>query len=281
MANNSNLYQEQILTIDDGPSSILHTPPNILTSNHIHHSILQHYHYSQSPHNTQQQQQNQGWKEQCHQEYQHFYQSHQYNDPLKFQPQQQQTHSLSNNIVNRYVDCEESTATVSFWKAFNNTVQSDSAEKQKHERCLVSDNNFGELEAVYKYKLGRNHQAAFIEKHDDSKRKARKKRRKKRLKEEMSMMNRFFKRLTKSMVNHQEVLQNKLLEVIERMEKERIEREENWRREENEIYEREAIVNARERDLAKLRQCSIVSNIEKITGRRFNMCVTMPSSSSS
>jgi hypothetical protein len=116
MANNSTLYQEQNLTIDDGPSSILHTPPNILTTNHIHHSILQHYHhhYSQSPHNTQQQQ-NQGWKEQCHQEYQHFYQSHQYNDPLKFQPQQQQTHSLSNNIVNRYVDCEESTATVSFW----------------------------------------------------------------------------------------------------------------------------------------------------------------------
>ncbi|GAU26703.1 hypothetical protein TSUD_314800 [Trifolium subterraneum] len=65
------------------------------------------------------------------------------------------------------------------------------------------------------------------------------------------------------------------------MEKERIEREEKWRCEENEIYEREAIVKARERDLAKLRESSIVSSIEKITGRRFNMCLTMPSSSSS
>ncbi|CAJ2643772.1 unnamed protein product [Trifolium pratense] len=274
MATNTNtLYdQEQNLTIDNGPSSILHTP------NHIHHPILQHYHYSQSPHNTQQQ--NQGWKEQCHQEYQHFYQSHQHDYSHKFQPHQQ-THSLGDNIVNRYVECEGSTAAVSFWKAFNNTIISDATEKQQHERYLVPDNNFGELEAVYKYKLGRNHQAPFIEEHDDSKRKAKKKRRKKRLKEEMSLMNAFFKRLTKSVVNHQEVLQKKLLEVIERMEKERKEREEKWRREENEIYEREAIVKERERDLAKERESSIVSSIEKITGRRFNMCVTMPSSSSS
>jgi len=145
-------------------------------------------------------------------------------------------------------------------------VLCDATEKQRHEKenkCLVSDNNFGELEAVYK--LGQNQ--AFIEEHD-SKRRARKKKQKKRLKEEMSLMRVFFKRLTKTMVNHQEVLQKKLLEVIDRMEKERMQREENWRREESEIYEREAVMKARERDLAKRRETSIVSSIEKITGRR-------------
>lgn len=154
-----------------------------------------------------------------------------------------------------------------FRKAFNNTVQYDATEKQQdenqNETCLVSDNNFDELEAVYKNKLGRNQ--------DDSKRSARKKMRKKKkvVKEELGMMNSFFKRLVKRVVNHQEVLQNKLLEVIDRMERKRIEREENWRREENELYEREAIVKERERDLAKIRESSIVSSIEKITGRKF------------
>lgn len=261
MANNI-LYQEQKLTLDDG--SILNNPPNILTPNHIHHPILQHYHYSQSSQNTQQQ------KERCHEEYQHFYQSYEVHQH-KFQPsQQQQTHSLGDIIVNRYIECEGSNAKVSFWKAFNNTVLCDATEKQQHEkvnneRCLVSDNNFGELEAVYK--LGQNQ--AFTEEHD-SKRRARKKMRKKRFKEEMSLMRVFFKRLTKTVVNHQEVLQKKLLEVIDRMEKERIQREENWRREESEIYEREAVVKARERDFAKRRESSIVSSIEKITGRRFS-----------
>jgi len=157
-----------------------------------------------------------------------------------------------------------------FRKAFNNTVLCDATEKQQHEkenneRCLVSDNNFGELEAVYK--LGQNQ--AFTEEHD-LKRRARKKMRKKKFKEEMSLMRVFFKRLTNTVVNHQEVLQKKLLEVIDRMEKERIQSEENWRREESEIYEREAVMKARERVLAKRRESSIVSSIEKITGRRFS-----------
>lgn len=152
-----------------------------------------------------------------------------------------------------------------FRKAFNNTVQYDATENQQHENqnqtCLVPDNNFDELEAVYRNKLGQNREERGS---------ARKKMRKKKVvKEELSMMNSFFKRLVKRVVNHQEALQNRLLEVIDRMERKRIEREENWRRQENELYEREAIVKARERDLAKRRESSIVSSIEKITGRKF------------
>ncbi|CAK8568471.1 unnamed protein product [Lathyrus sativus] len=248
---NNTLYQQPQLTIDDSASSILSTPQLTLTPNHIHHPILQHYHHhSHSP--------------QHRQQYQHFYQH-------KYQPsqQQQETYSLgdTDTNVNGYIECEEgSTARLSFWKAFNNTVKYDATAKQQEENqnetCLVSDNNFGELEAVYKNELGRNQ--------DDLKRFARKKMRKKKVvKEELEMMNSFFKRLVKRVVNHQEVLQNKLLEVIDRIERKRIEREENWRREENELYEREAIVKARERDLAKRRESSIVSSIEKITGRKF------------
>ncbi|XP_058781109.1 stress response protein NST1-like [Vicia villosa] len=250
---NNTLYhhQQQQLTIDNSHSSILSTPQLSLTPNHIHHPILQHYHHSHSPHHRQQ--------------FQHFYQ-HKYQPQPPQQQEQQETYSLGETIVNRYIECEEgSTARVSFWKAFNNTVQYDATEKQQHENqnetCLVLDNNFDELEAVYKNKLGRNREERGS---------ARKKMRKRKVvKEELSMMNSFLKRLVKRVVNHQEALQNKLLEVIDRMERRRIEREENWRREENELYEREAIVKARERDLAKRRESSIVSSIEKITGRKF------------
>ncbi|CAI8599450.1 unnamed protein product [Vicia faba] len=222
---NNTLYhhQQPQLTIDNSHSSILSTPQLPLTPNHIHHPILQRYHHSHSPQHRQQYQ------------------------------QQQVTYSLSDTVVNRYIECEG----VSFWKAFNNTVQQEN--ENQTETCLVSDNNLDELEAVYKNKLGRSG--------DDSKRK--KMRKKKVVKEELGMMNSFLKRLVKRVVNHQEVLQNRLLEVIDRMERKRIEREENWRREENELYEKEAIVKARERDLAKRRESSIVSSIEKITGRKF------------
>ena len=58
--------------------------------------------------------------------------------------------------------------------------------------------------------------------------KGRKRRRKKKVEEEMGLMGSFFKRLVKRVIKHQEVLQNKFLDAIERMEKERAEWEEKW-----------------------------------------------------
>lgn len=109
--------------------------------------------------------------------------------------------------------------------------------------------------------------------------KGRKRRRKKQVEEEMGLMGSFFKRLVKRVIKHQEVLQNKFLDAIERMEKERAEWEEGWRVREREIHDREAIVKARERDLASKRDSSIVSNLEKITGQKSFVLVSSGKSS--
>lgn len=137
--------------------------------------------------------------------------------------------------------------------------------------------NIAELEDVYK--TGRNEDAPrpvwnewemlateTVDIEGGRARRARKRRRKKREEEEMVS---FFKRLVKRVVKQQEVLQNKLMAAIERMEKERVEWEERWRRREAEIHDREALMKARERDLASKRDSSIVSSLEKITGQRF------------
>ncbi|CAJ1973575.1 unnamed protein product [Sphenostylis stenocarpa] len=152
-------------------------------------------------------------------------------------------------------------------KAFN-TVLSDA--KGKNE-------NFGELEDVYK--KGHNEDTPraarnawqrvateTVEVEGGRATRGKKRMRKKRVEEKMVS---FFKRLVKRVVKQQEVLQNKLVAAIERMEKERVEWEEGWRRREAEIHDREALMKARERDLASERDSSIVSSIEKITGQRF------------
>ncbi|XP_014500800.2 uncharacterized protein LOC106761742 [Vigna radiata var. radiata] len=214
-----------------------------LSPNHTPHQFhhLQHCDYPHSHHN------------------QH---SHQF-----FQQQPQHLGMLDSSLHPQ----EQSTTTASFWKAFN-TVLSDA--KGKHQEV---NENIGDLEDVYK--KGRNEDASravmnewemlateTVEVEGGGARRSGKRRRKKREEEKMVS---FFKRLVKRVVKQQEVLQNKLVATIERMEKERAEWEEGWRRREAEIHDREALMKARERDLASKRDSSIVSSLEKITGQRF------------
>ena len=192
-------------------------------------------------------------------------------------------------------------------KAFNTTLtdaKGKNLQVNDNERCLVSENNFGELEEVV-YMLSRKKlettqigsdsvQAVDENLHavannvgiplstnvpatatffgeEGSTRRARKRTRKTKLEEEMGLMSEFFKRLVKRVISNQEVLQSKFLEVIERMEKARAKREEAWRLEESEIYEREAIAREHEQHLSSRRRSCIVSYIEKITGQSFNL----------
>ncbi|KAL9313175.1 hypothetical protein ACSQ67_018627 [Phaseolus vulgaris] len=145
---------------------------------------------------------------------QHCYYPHFLHNQHSHQFFQQQPQHLG--LLNSLHPQEQSTTTLSFWKAFN-TVLSDAKGSTKR-RMRTS---------------------------------------------------RSLKMLVKRVVKQQEVLQNKLVAAIERMEKGRLEWEEGWRRREAEIHDREALMKARERDLAAKRDSSIVSSLEKITGRRF------------
>ncbi|KAJ6698231.1 TRIHELIX TRANSCRIPTION FACTOR GTL2 [Salix purpurea] len=106
-------------------------------------------------------------------------------------------------------------------------------------------------------------------------RRCRKRKRKGKLKEKLNYMAGFFENSVKKVMNHQEILHRKFLEVIERMDKERAEREATWRCQEAEKYSREAISIAHERASASRREAQIVSYIEKITGQSIDLLSRM------
>ncbi|TKY74862.1 Trihelix transcription factor GTL2 [Spatholobus suberectus] len=235
------------LTVDPCRSSTLR--PN--QSGHQYH--LQHY-YPQFPQHPRQKQRH---TEQCH-GYEHFYQMCQH--PNQFQAsQQEQPQCLG--VLNCRQPQEESPARMSFWKACN-AVLSDAEGKDQE-----VNENFGELEAVYIKARDEDTRTNGVD--GVRTRRGRKRRRKTKVEEELGLMGAFFEKLVKRVIKHQEGLEKKLLEVIGRMDKERAEWEEGWRRRETEIHDREAIVKARERDVASRRESSIVSTIGKITGQSF------------
>ncbi|KAF9680954.1 hypothetical protein SADUNF_Sadunf06G0175200 [Salix dunnii] len=106
-------------------------------------------------------------------------------------------------------------------------------------------------------------------------RKCRKRKRKGKLKEKLNYMAGFLENSVKKVMNHQEMLHRKFLEVIDRMDKERAEREATWRRQEAEKFSREAISIAQERASASSREAQIISYIEKITGQSIDLLSRM------
>ncbi|XP_058085140.1 trihelix transcription factor DF1-like [Magnolia sinica] len=97
-------------------------------------------------------------------------------------------------------------------------------------------------------------------------------RRKKR--KQMSSIAAFFETLVKQLIDHQESLHQKFLEVMERRDQERMDREENWRQQEAEKSSREAMARAQEQAIAASREAAIVSFLEKITGESINLPTT-------
>lgn len=81
----------------------------------------------------------------------------------------------------------------------------------------------------------------------------------------------FFENLVKQVMDHQENLQKKFTEVIDRLSEERRAREESWRNQEMAHFEREAAARAHEKSMARSREAMIVSYLEKITGQRINL----------
>ncbi|URD96589.1 SANT [Musa troglodytarum] len=100
--------------------------------------------------------------------------------------------------------------------------------------------------------------------------KGRGRRRRKRRQRQLSSVVVFFENLVKQIMDHQEGLHMKFLEVMERREQERTSREEAWRKQEAAKSSRDAAVIAQER--ARLsREAAIISFLEKITGESLNL----------
>ncbi|KAL3844283.1 hypothetical protein ACJIZ3_001686 [Penstemon smallii] len=82
---------------------------------------------------------------------------------------------------------------------------------------------------------------------------------------------RFFERLVKQVMEHQDSLHRKFAQVVERLDLERREREEAWRNQELAYFEQEAADRVREKALATTREATIVEYLEKITGEKINL----------
>ncbi|XP_008794787.2 trihelix transcription factor GTL1-like [Phoenix dactylifera] len=85
-------------------------------------------------------------------------------------------------------------------------------------------------------------------------------------KKQLSTIMAFFENLVKQLMDHQESLHRKFLEVMERRERERTVREEAWRRQEAAKSSREAAARTQEWALASSREAAIISFLEKTTG---------------
>ncbi|XP_065851335.1 uncharacterized protein [Euphorbia lathyris] len=165
-----------------------------------------------------------------------------------------------------------------FWKQLSNKQHCENEEQHfevNKSKDLENKNRlFGELEAIYIQTASDAQNTATINHVSEISTATLKKRKRRKLKENLSSMAGFMESFVKQMMDHQEMLHNKLLQVIENLEKERSEREEERRRQQTANYNREAITRAHEYSLASTREAQIVSYIEKITGESINLPVT-------
>ncbi|KAF8026459.1 hypothetical protein BT93_F3056 [Corymbia citriodora subsp. variegata] len=79
----------------------------------------------------------------------------------------------------------------------------------------------------------------------------------------------FFERLTKEVMDRQEAMQKKFLEVIEKREHERMTREEAWRLQEMTRISREREILAQERSAAAAKDAAVMSFLQKIAEQHF------------
>ncbi|KAL6006731.1 hypothetical protein ACLOJK_032224 [Asimina triloba] len=96
-------------------------------------------------------------------------------------------------------------------------------------------------------------------------------RKKKKMWSHVGSIANFFESLVKQLMNHQEGLHRKFLEVMEKKDQERTEREQAWRQQEAEKSNREANARTQERAISASREAAIISFLEKITGESVNL----------
>ncbi|XP_074570977.1 uncharacterized protein LOC141827586 [Curcuma longa] len=99
----------------------------------------------------------------------------------------------------------------------------------------------------------------------------RRRRRRKRRLRQLNAMAAFFQRLVKQLMDHQEGLHRKFLELMEQREQELAGHEQAWRKQNAANSSREEAARAHERALSTSREAAIVSFIEKMTGQHLRL----------
>ncbi|KAG6389334.1 hypothetical protein SASPL_150802 [Salvia splendens] len=178
-----------------------------------------------------------------------------------------------------------------FWEPLPAQVSNENSELRQGEAltaCLDAKSrlHFSELEAIYKRDTTQTAPnstplplpglpAVNEEESSRNFKEAKKTKRRRRKKtadpEVISPMAEFFENLVKQVVGHQENLQKKFTEVIDRLNEERRAREDAWRSQEVAHFEREAAARAHEKAMEKSREAMIVSYLERITGQRIDL----------
>lgn len=97
------------------------------------------------------------------------------------------------------------------------------------------------------------------------------KRKRESWKEGSHRMLEFFENLMKQVMQKQEAMQQKFLEIIEKREQERMIREEAWKRQEMARLSREHDLMAQERAISASRDAAIISFLQKITGQTIQL----------
>uniref|UniRef100_A0A0D6QXM9 Myb-like domain-containing protein n=1 Tax=Araucaria cunninghamii TaxID=56994 RepID=A0A0D6QXM9_ARACU len=87
----------------------------------------------------------------------------------------------------------------------------------------------------------------------------------------------FFEQLMKQVMEKQEMMQQKFLEIIEKREQDRMIREEAWKRQEMARLNREHEIMAQERALSTSRDAAFIAFLQKVTGQTFQVPVAVPS----
>ncbi|XP_047968178.1 trihelix transcription factor DF1-like [Salvia hispanica] len=177
-----------------------------------------------------------------------------------------------------------------FWEPLPAQVSNENSELRQGEAltaCLDAKSrlHFSELEAIYKRDTTQTAPNSLtpplpglpaVNEEESSRtfkeaKKTKRRRKKTADPEVMSPMAEFFENLVKQVVDHQENLQKKFTEVIDRLSEERRAREDAWRSQEVAHFEREAAARAHEKAMEKSREAMIVSYLERITGQRIDL----------
>ncbi|KAK2663603.1 hypothetical protein Ddye_002177 [Dipteronia dyeriana] len=86
----------------------------------------------------------------------------------------------------------------------------------------------------------------------------------------------FFESLMKQVMQKQEAMQQRFLEVIEKREQDRMTREEAWKRQEMDRLSREHELMAQERAISASRDAAIISFLQKVTGQNIQLPTAAP-----
>lgn len=81
----------------------------------------------------------------------------------------------------------------------------------------------------------------------------------------------FFETLMKNMIDKQEAMQMRFLEMIEKMEQDRQAKEDAWRRQEVARWQREHDLRAQENAIAAARDSALISFLQKVTGQNIQL----------